>query len=40
MQKHVLITILVVEGRLEVVGNDIPRKIPQMIELKRKVADP
>ena len=40
MQKPVLITILVVEGRLEVVGKDIPRKIPQMIELKRKVADP
>ena len=40
MQQHVLITILVVEGRLEVVGKDIPRKIAQMIELKRKVADP
>ena len=40
MQQHVLITILVVEGRLEVVGKDIPRKVAQMIELKRKVADP
>ena len=40
MQQHVLITILVVKGRLEVVGKDIPRKIAQMIELKRKVADP
>ena len=40
MQQHVLITILVFEGRLEVVGKDIPRKVAQMIELKRKVADP
>ena len=39
-EQHVLITILVVEGHLEVVGKDIPRKIAQMIELKRKVADP
>ena len=40
MQKHVLITILVTEGRLEVVWKDIPQKISQMIELKRKVVDP
>ena len=40
MQQHVLITILVVEGRLEVVGKDIPQEIAQMIEPKRKVADP
>ena len=40
MEQLVLITILVVEGRLEVLGKDIPRKITQMIELKRKVADP
>ena len=31
MQQHVLITILVVEGSLEVVGKDIPRKIAQMM---------
>ena len=40
MQQHVLITILVVESRLEVVRKDIPQKIAQMIELKRKVTDP
>ena len=40
MQQHVLITILVVEGHLEMVGKDIPRKIAQMIELKKKVVDP
>ena len=40
MQQHVLITILVIEGRLEVVGKDTPQKIAQMIELKRKVGDP
>ena len=39
MQLDVLITILVIEGRLEVVGKDISRKIAQMIELKRKVTD-
>lgn len=40
MQQHMLITILVVEGHLEVVGKDIPQKIAQMIKLKGKVADP
>ena len=40
MQQHVLITILVVEVRLKVVGKDIHRTIAQMIELKRKFADP
>ena len=39
MQQRMLITILVVEGCLEVVGKDIPWKIAQMIELKGKVAD-
>ena len=39
MQLDVLITILVIEGRLEVVGKDISLKIAQMIELKRKVTD-
>lgn len=40
MQQQVLITILVIEGRLEVVGKDTPQKIAQMIKLKRKVGDP
>ena len=35
-----LFTIRVVESRLEVVGKDIPLKIAQMTELKRKVTDP
>ena len=39
MQLDVLITILVIEGRLEVVGKDISLKIAQMIKLKRKVTD-
>ena len=40
MQQHLLITIFVVESRLEVVGKYVPRKRAQIIELKRNVADP
>ena len=40
MQQHLMIIILVLKGRLEVVGKDIPWNIAQMIELKRKGADP
>ena len=35
-----LFTIRVIKSHLEVVGKDIPLKIAQMIELKRKVMDP